>query len=448
MYEFSSKETKPSDALFMERLEAFLAKCLAEMKAFSERELRPFEETRQYVAEWHNKYLFQSCVTTAVEAGPAGSITERSAKARSILCEASRILETLYESAGVQSFLVAVDPLNPSDEGFLGGSEAGREFWRGFRGGGSAGVKALKTQCLRNVKATPPNSLKNATPVPVPSSVSSISPPSAVPSAVVPSLQPPAKPATAKATKTELYDAIRKALRYVNHVKQCDALPDLIHRTTSGVRNAEMKWTNPERLDIYGVRLIGWPDDIPKANPSTLKQSQNRRLLDLAESHQLRFEPLGGNAEVVIVEKERGGSQEPQAPPPSSQTSQATQEGAPDGAAEQPLTDSILERPPPVEPVNQVPAQIEPVLIATEFDDLSWAYDFERGALPTHNDDQGRESPVIRSAQIPLAETAMVVDQQLSVECTTTVGRKRRRSDFDTESSDSEEERSSSSFSS
>ena len=63
-------------------------------------------------------------------------------------------------------------------------------------------------------------------------------------------------------------------------------------RTVSGVRNAEMKWTNPERLDAYGVRLVGWPREIPAQNPSSLKQSQNKKLLQAMEKGSLRFEKM------------------------------------------------------------------------------------------------------------------------------------------------------------
>ena len=63
-------------------------------------------------------------------------------------------------------------------------------------------------------------------------------------------------------------------------------------RRVSGVRSAEMKWTNPERLDAYGVRLVGWPREIPAQNPSSLKQSQNKKLLQAMEKGSLRFEKM------------------------------------------------------------------------------------------------------------------------------------------------------------
>ncbi|KAF8206402.1 hypothetical protein K438DRAFT_1525392, partial [Mycena galopus ATCC 62051] len=57
----------------------------------------------------------------------------------------------------------------------------------------------------------------------------------------------------ARSLKADLYDGVRKALR-----------------STSGVRNAEMKWTNPALLATYGVYLVGWPPTIPAQNPSSL----------------------------------------------------------------------------------------------------------------------------------------------------------------------------------
>jgi len=60
-----------------------------------------------------------------------------------------------------------------------------------------------------------------------------------------------------------------------------------------------MKWTNPERLDSYGVRLVGWPSEIPAQNPSTLKQNQNKQLLQALENGSLRFERIVKETEVA-----------------------------------------------------------------------------------------------------------------------------------------------------
>jgi len=251
MFEFSERDAGAPDGLFLERLDTFMDKCLADTKAFSEREYRPFEETRRYVAEWHSRYLFQPPSFAEISAR-----RDTPSKVRSILCEASRILESLYEVSGIQSFLLAVDPNNPSDGGFLGGSVVGREFWRGMRGGGEAGAKAFKAHCLRELESNPP-------PITFPETQE-------IPSR---SSSAPAKQAPAKSVKNVLYEHVRTALR-----------------TASGIRSAEMKWTNPERLDMYGVRLVGWPVSIPAQNPSSLKLPQNKQLLECLQNGTMRFE--------------------------------------------------------------------------------------------------------------------------------------------------------------
>jgi len=63
-----------------------------------------------------------------------------------------------------------------------------------------------------------------------------------------------------------------------------------------------MKWTNPERLDVYGVRLVGWPEGVPAQNPSTLKVNQNKLLLEAIQNGTLKFEKvnqagIGGGGE-------------------------------------------------------------------------------------------------------------------------------------------------------
>ncbi|KAG5643012.1 hypothetical protein DXG03_001750 [Asterophora parasitica] len=173
---------------------------------------------------------------------------------RSTLYNTSRALESLGEVAGIQSFVLAVDPNDPSDMGFLGGSIVGREFWRGMRFGGEAGAKTFKAQCLRELESqsAPPFGREEA-PSSRASSVSAKGPP-------------------AKSVKNTLYENVRKAL--------------------SGVRTAEMKWTNPERLDVFGVRVVGWPASIPALNPSQLKVSQNKVLLESLENGTMRFEKL------------------------------------------------------------------------------------------------------------------------------------------------------------
>jgi hypothetical protein len=45
MFEYESSDSAMSkDALFLERLDTFMDKCLIDIKAFAERELRPYQE--------------------------------------------------------------------------------------------------------------------------------------------------------------------------------------------------------------------------------------------------------------------------------------------------------------------------------------------------------------------------------------------------------------------
>ena len=50
-----------------------------------------------------------------------------------------------------------------------------------------------------------------------------------------------------------------------------------------------MKWTNHAQLQVYGVRLEGWPSDIPHANPSTLSVAQNTVVRDAIDRGTMRF---------------------------------------------------------------------------------------------------------------------------------------------------------------
>ncbi|KAJ3532631.1 hypothetical protein NMY22_g7661 [Coprinellus aureogranulatus] len=265
VYEYSSHDSSASatDALFLERLDTFLDRSLADIRAFSEREGRPFEETRRRVAEWHAKDLFQSSLSSATEE----TANARHDYVRTLLMNTSRVLESLAHTAGVQSFLLAVDLREERDGGFLGGSVHGREFWRTLRGGGEHGAKSFRQYCQKNEPAevTTNNGYFDMETGPSPSTHAMAS--------------ASCKQLDAKSVKAELYETVRRALK-----------------TASGVRNAEMKWTNPERLDVYGVRLVGWPPGVPSLNPSTLRVSQNRQLLEAFKSGSAKFERLPTSA--------------------------------------------------------------------------------------------------------------------------------------------------------
>ena len=61
----------------------------------------------------------------------------------------------------------------------------------------------------------------------------------------------------------------------------------------SGVRTAEMRWKNQGNLETYGVRLVGWPVDIPMQNPSTLSAAQNTQILNALNEGTMQFLPMG-----------------------------------------------------------------------------------------------------------------------------------------------------------
>lgn len=166
----------------------------------------------------------------------------------------SRTLETLHAISGIHSFLLAVDPTDPTDEGFLGGTLHGREFWRGFRHGGEAGARAFQQYCAKHSEEMNDVAETSAS--------------------------------HAKSVKAELYDAVRQSLRYAFIISFSLLIRQ---RSVSGVRNAEMRWTNHNRLSAYGVTLHGWPTDIPAQNPSSLKVGQNKQLLQLLKDGTLYF---------------------------------------------------------------------------------------------------------------------------------------------------------------
>ena len=119
---------------------------------------------------------------------------------QSVLRDTSRVLESLSTSSGVQSFLLAVDPFNPSDGGFLGGSLVGREFWRGFRGGGETGARSFKIHSTAQLRSKDEHLDFASTQTTVPPQLS---------------VPPAPKLYHAKSLKNELYESVRSALRCV-----------------------------------------------------------------------------------------------------------------------------------------------------------------------------------------------------------------------------------------
>ena len=159
------------------------------------------------MAELHCRWLFDGAC------GPA-SVVERKDLSEYAVCTmllitdtgvvgrvlrvVSQQMESLEALAGLQSFFLVVDPNDPADEGFLGGTIKGREFWRGHRGCGVAGAQAFKAQCLRaQTQLATPTTMVTPLPITVPPSASG-------------SVR---KKTQAREVKTELYGAMRDSLR-------------------------------------------------------------------------------------------------------------------------------------------------------------------------------------------------------------------------------------------
>ncbi|KAI8980174.1 hypothetical protein BD414DRAFT_493863 [Trametes punicea] len=266
------KETATDDALFLERLEMLYEQSLTDLKAFADREGRPLDEVRRRMAELHSKYLFD-------QSAAGRSATDRKELIRRTLMNVSQQLESLETLAGLQSFFLVVDPNDQVNEGFLGGTACGREFWRGHRGCGSSGAQAFKARCKR------PERLWQAS-----------FRPAAIDSALgvapaLPTLTGTWSKSPARELKATLYSAMRDALR-----------------AASGVRNAEMKWTNHSNLHVYGVRVVGWPDHVPLHNPSSLSVSQNQLLLEMLSTGRIRFVRLDGTQ---LADDSTSGEQSP-----------------------------------------------------------------------------------------------------------------------------------------
>ncbi|KAI0951296.1 hypothetical protein AcW1_008372 [Taiwanofungus camphoratus] len=259
------KERAIMDELFLERLETLFDKSLTDLRAFAERESCPFGEVRRCMAEWHCRYLFDHATT------PIPDVQER---IQSVLRATSQSLESLQGIAGLQSFFLVVNPHDPTDDGFLGGTVLGREFWRGHRGCGASGAKAFTSLCIKAVNDQ------------VRYKHTAGSPPGPNPQPTTTLLQ---TKGTASSLKAEVYANVRNALR-----------------STTGIRNAEMKWSDHSKLIVYGTRLVGWPTGVPMQNPSTLSVSQNKQVLEALNNGSMSFIRVGDlqAGSVVAVPKE------------------------------------------------------------------------------------------------------------------------------------------------
>ena len=164
------------------------------------------------MAELHCKALFdgsglQMSVADRKELGmyPALAMCtplEQHVIVNRVLQNVSQQLESLEALSGMQSFFLVVNPNDHDDNGFLGGTTFGREFWRGHRGCGAAGAELFKAKCIRSTQSlcSPhPGAVLHPTLQPVP---------------LVPGTSS-RKKGPARELKTELYGAVRDALRCV-----------------------------------------------------------------------------------------------------------------------------------------------------------------------------------------------------------------------------------------
>ena len=61
-------------------------------------------------------------------------------------------LDSLSHAAGLHSFVLVIDPNDDSDDGFLGGTVLGREYWREMRNGGTIGARNFRKFCRSAVE--------------------------------------------------------------------------------------------------------------------------------------------------------------------------------------------------------------------------------------------------------------------------------------------------------
>ena len=54
-----------------------------------------------------------------------------------------------------------------------------------------------------------------------------------------------------------------------------------------------MKWSKPEKLKAYGVRIVGWPSRMEYKNPSQMTVKELATILSMLQKGELYFEPIG-----------------------------------------------------------------------------------------------------------------------------------------------------------
>ncbi|QRV75614.1 hypothetical protein RhiJN_03629 [Ceratobasidium sp. AG-Ba] len=226
---------------FEDRLRSLMRQQADDLRAFAEREGRNIRAQASALANASpHEFLYSAAMQPLT---PQDTITKMDAA-----------LEHLHQALGYDGFLAIVTPVDADgDGGITAGTKIGLEFWKGLRGGGLAGLKSLKLRCKASREATMEMGGGGAR---------------------VMSTSSGGMSASRKSLdiKQELNSAMRNALR-----------------EAAGDPLAEMRWTKPEQLEGYGVRIIGWPPEIALRNPSNNPVRDNKTLLSLLKSGQLRF---------------------------------------------------------------------------------------------------------------------------------------------------------------
>ncbi|CUA72657.1 hypothetical protein RSOLAG22IIIB_04977 [Rhizoctonia solani] len=217
----------PDGTTFEDRLRGLMRRQGDELRAFAEQEGRNIDEIRSQAAGMANASPHEFLYTAAMQPlTPQDTITRMDAA-----------LEHLHQALGYDGFLAVVTLSMRT--GTVALRREQKSVW-------SFGKAFANRETMGGI----PERLSASTPVSAPSTASRKS----------------------LDIKQELNSAMRNALR-----------------EAAGDPLAEMRWTKPEQLEGYGVRIIGWPPEIALRNPSNNPVRDNKTLLSLLKSGQLRF---------------------------------------------------------------------------------------------------------------------------------------------------------------
>jgi len=197
-------------------------------------------QIRRHVAAWHSRYLFEMSPPEGTQ-DISGSSNGPSLTTRSIVAKVCTSLLALHSTCQYDSLLLITSGKD-SERSYIGGTKVGKAFWESMKMGGTNGVKMFKNHCKSTASDEPVTSM------------------------------PMSGKKCKNSLKSELNTAMRVALRHA-----------------SGNSAAEMRWTKPEQIENWGVRISGWPQDLPFRNPSNNTVQVNQRLLELLKSGHIKF---------------------------------------------------------------------------------------------------------------------------------------------------------------